>query len=288
MVEFGQSTIRGLDVEKVAKGYAEELNVFKKFLINTTTSAREIRWYQKTAGFLTGTTTTGITASPIANRSQLALPTVIQPNVTRVSSTVRKYIAESPWMSLEDLSDTDPDLLLMMVRDVTRGVENQVDARIYAVLSGGLALSGAAAGTGWFDGTNGSPILDLLSGSANVRDNGYDIANMSLWIHPLDYKKLLNHLIIQRGSSIPTFSSAKVETGVLLKLLNFDVVVSDNCTSTVAVAVIPQRVATWKTFMGGIGAGYEERVGIGRKFVVWEEGEILHTDLNAGFVVKGI
>ena len=288
MAEFGQSTIRGIDIEKVAKGYADEVNVFKKFLANSTTSAREIRWYQKTAGFLTGVTTTGVTASPIANRSQLALPTVIQPNVTRVTSYVRKYIAESPWMSLEDLNDTDPDMLLMMVRDVTRGVENQVDIRIYSVLSGGLALSGAAAGTGWFDGTNGNPILDLLSGSANVRDNGYDISNMALLIHPLDYKKLLNHLIIQRGSSIPAFSSGKVETGVLLKLLNFDVVVSDNCTQTVATAIIPERVATWKSFAGGIQAGYEDRVGIGRKFVVWEEGEILHTDLNAGFVVKGI
>ena len=287
MVETGQQNIRGLDVDKIAKGFADEQNVFKKFLTVTNTSAREIRWYQKTAGFLTGVTTSGVTASPIANRSQLALPTVIQVNWTRLSSTVREYIADSPWISEQDLSDSDPDILLSTIRDVTRGVENQVDIRIYDVLSGSLAQSGNAAGTGWFDGTNGSPVLDLLSGSANVRDNGYDISNMVLLIHPLDYKKLLNHLIIQRGSSIPSFSSAKVETGVLLRLLNFDVVVSDNCTSTLAVAVIPQRAATWKTFTP-VQAWTIADPGIGRKIRVKEEGEILVTDVNAGFTVRGI
>lgn len=287
MTEVGQSNIRGLDIDKTVKGFADEENVFKKFLFNTTTSNRELRWYQKTAGFLTGSTTSGVTASPIANRSQLSLPTVIQPNWTRQTSYVRKYIAESPWISEEDIRDTDPDVLVTVVRDVTRGVENQVDIRIYDVLSGSLALSGNAAGTGWFDGTNGSPVLDLLSGSANVRDNGYDIKNMTLWLHPLDYKKLLNHLIIQRGSSIPAFSSDKVETGVLMRLLNFDIVVSDNCTSTLAVAIIPQKAATWVSFMPTTGTTIVNE-GIGRKVRVWEEGEIKVTDLNAGFTVRGI
>ena len=124
MVETGQQNIRGLDIDKVAKGFADELNVFKKFLTNTPTSAREIRWYQKTAGFLTGITTSGVTTSPVGNRSQLALPTVIQVNWTRNTSYVRKYIAESPWISEEDIRDSDPDVLLTTIRDVTRGVEN--------------------------------------------------------------------------------------------------------------------------------------------------------------------
>lgn len=286
MTEVGQQNIRGMDVDKVAKGFADEQNVFKKFLTNTTTANRELRWYQKTAGFLTGTTTSGVTASPIANRSQLALPTVIQVNWTRQTSYVRKYIADSPWISEEDIKDSDPDVLLTTVRDVVRGVENQVDIRIYTQLSGSLALSGNAAGTGWFDGTNGSPVLDLLSGSANVRSQGYDISNMTLWIHPAEYKKLLNHLIIQRGSSIPAFSSGKVETGVLMRLLNFDIVVSDNCTETLAVALIPQRAATWTTFMP-ITAETITEPGIGRKIRAWEEGEIKVTDLNAGFTIRG-
>ncbi len=286
MVEVGQQNIRGLDVDKVAKGFADELNVFKKFLTVTPTSAREIRWYQKTAGFLTGTTTSGVTASPIANRSQLALPTIIQVNWTRNTSYVKEYIADSPWISEQDIMDSDPDVLLTTIRDVTRGVENQVDIRIYDALSGSLALSGNAAGTGWFDGTNGSPILDLLSGSANVRDNGYDINNMTLWIHPNQYKTLLNHLITTRGSSIPAFSSGLVGNGVLLRLLNFDVVVSDNCTSTLAVALVPQRAATWKTFTSITAETIREPL-IGRKIRVKEEGEILVTDVNAGFTIRG-
>jgi len=283
----GMSEIRGIDIDKLAKGFADEEFVFKQFLTVTPTSAREIRWYQKTTGVLDSTDTTGITASQIANTSHLSLPTVVEQSWTRRTSYVRKYFVESPWMSYEDLSDCDPDILATNVRDLTRAVANQVDSRIYSILSTQLPLSGSAAGGGWDDGTNGNPIADLLSGSANIRAQGYDISNLVLLVKPSDYKNLLNWLIAVKGSSIPAFASQKVENGVLMNIVGNKVVVSNNCSGGYAVQIVPQRVATWKTFTP-ITAQTKDEVGIGKKIRVWEEGEMLLTDPYAGHITWGV
>ena len=286
MTQTAEVLIRGIDIDKLAKGFAEEDIIFKNFLTVTPTSAREIRWYQKTAGLLDSVKTTGITGSSLTGMSQLALPTVVEANWTRQTSYVRKFFVESPWISYEDLNDSDPDVLATNIRDLTRAVNNQVDQRIYSVLSGSLLLSGAGMGT-WTSGSVGNPILDLLSGSANIRGKSYNIDNIIVLVHPTDYKNLLNWVITLKGSSIPGFSSDKAQSGVLMSLVGNKIVVSNNCTLGMAVMLVPQQVATWKTFMPTT-AQQKEEVGIGIKIRVWEEGEILLTDPNAGFVIKGI
>src|SRR3990167_3973212 len=99
----GQAEIRGIDIDKLAKGFADEEFIFKNFLTVTPTSAREIRWYQKTSATLDSTDTTGITASQIANTAPLALPVVVERTWTRNTSYVRKYFVESPMISDEDI-----------------------------------------------------------------------------------------------------------------------------------------------------------------------------------------
>ena len=82
----GQADIRGIDIDRLVKGFAEEENVFKKFVVNSTTTAREIRWYQKTSGFLDTPDTTGITTSHISNNASGALPFVAEQSWTRNTS----------------------------------------------------------------------------------------------------------------------------------------------------------------------------------------------------------
>lgn len=285
MATSGQSTIRGIDIDKLAKGFADEEFIFKQFITVSPTSAREIRWYQKTAGTLDSTDTSGITASKIANNEQLALPVVVEANWTRNTSYVRKYFVESPWISMEDINDSDPDVLATNVRDLTRAVANQVDARIYASLSGGLALSGAAMGTGWDDTTNGNPILDMLSGSKAIRTNSYDISNLVVLMHPTDYKNLLNYIIVVKGSSIPSFAAGTAESGVLTSILGNKIVVSNNCTENFPV-MMQKAVGTWKQFMP-ITARTKEEIGIGVKIRVWEEGEFILQNPSAGYTIQG-
>lgn len=277
----GMAEIRGIDIDKLAKGFADEEFIFKQFLTVTDTSAREIRWYQKTSGVLDSTDTTALTASRIVGVGELALPEVVEQSWTRQTSYVKKYFVESPWLSNEDIKDSDVDILATNVRDLTRAVAFQVDKRIFNILTESLSPStistSAAVGTGWDDTTNGNPILDLLSGSAAIRAQGYDISNLVCIINPIEYKNLMNFLISVKGSSIPSFSSGKAESGVLTTLLGIRIVVSNNATTDNALLFVPQRAATWKTFTA-ITAQKKEEVGIGVKIRVWEEGEAILTD----------
>ena len=279
----GQAEIRGIDIDKLAKGFADEENVFKRFVTSTSTSAREIRWYQKTSGFLDSVDTTGITASQIDNVSHLALPVVVEQSWTRNTSYVRKYFVESPTLSEEDIKDSDIDILATNVRDLTRAVARRVDARIYDIISDTQATGSAgvettgATGTGWDDTTNGNPLLDIMVAKRKIRENGYNPEGAILAMDALAHQQLLNYLITVKGSSIPQFSSEKVKSGVVMELLGVNVVVSENVVTDSVTMWIPARSGTWKTFTP-ITARTIEEAGIGTKIRVWEEGEILLTD----------
>ena len=267
-----QAEIRGLDINKLAKGFADEALVLKKYVTVTATKAREIRWYKKTAGFLDSVDTSAITASQIANTSSKSRPVVIEQSWTRQTSYVRKYFVESPYLSEEDIKDSDIDILATNIRDITLAVLNQVDKRIYNVLSEGLSPSNinttAATGTGWDDGTNGNPIKDILTAKRKIRQNRYDPQGAILYINPIEEENLINWLITVKGSSIPGFSSEKVKTGVVMGLLGAKVIVSENATTDYALMFVPKRAATWKNFMPLKSAVINDP-GIGKKIRVW-------------------
>lgn len=279
-----QADIRGIDVDKLVKGFADEELVLKRFLTVSSTSAREIRWFQKTAGFLDTTDTTGITGSHIANTSFKARPFVAEQSWTRNTSYVRKYFIESPWMSEEDVKDTDVDLLATNVRDLVKAVMSQVDTRCYNVLTESLSPSdiqtAAATADGWDDTATGDPIKDLLEAKRLIRTQRYNPEGAVLYIHPTEHKNLLNYLISVKGSSIPDFSSDLMGDGVVMNLLGLKVVVSLNATTDYALVFVPKVAATWKSFMP-IRSAVVEDPGVGVKVRVWEEGECLLTDPKA-------
>jgi phage major head subunit gpT-like protein len=130
----GQKDIRGIDIDKLAKGFADEANIFKRFTTQTKTGAEEIRWYQKTSGFLDTTDTTGMTLSRMNNVASRARPEVAEQSWTRQNSYVKKFFIESPTISEEDIKGSDVDILATNVRDLVRAVQRQVDARIFSVL----------------------------------------------------------------------------------------------------------------------------------------------------------
>jgi hypothetical protein len=286
----GQADIRGIDIDKLAKGFADEASILKGFVLNTTTSAREIRWYQKTAGFLDSTDTTGITLSEIQT-SHKSLPTIVQQSWTRNTSYVKNFKAESELISDEDIKDSDVDVLATNVRDIVRAVVNQVDIRIYSVLIEAAAatpttpnptntLTTAAVADGWDDVTTGNPIKDILTGNRKIRAQSYDTNNIVLYINPIEHENLINFIISVKGSSIPSFSSEKVRSGVVMEILGNQVVVSQNATTDNALQFIPQVSATWKSFKSLSSVVINEPL-IGKKIRVSEEGEAILTDPNS-------
>lgn len=274
----GQQDIRGIDVQRFVTGFADEDSVLKGMCRNSPTSAREIRWFQKTAGFISPTTTSGITSNLLANTASRAIAPVTQQTFTRNTSYVRKYFTESELISIEDEKDTDVDILATMIRDLLRSVANQVDVRIYNVLTESLSPSNintaAAAGTGWDDATNGNPIGDLLTGLSNLRSNSYTTNGAILYIHPTEHKNLMDYLINVKGSSIPEFSSEQVRTDSVMTILGMNVVVSTNATTDYALIFLRGVSAAWKAFTPLTSAVVTDE-GVGKKIRVWEEGECL-------------
>ena len=179
----GMQDIRGIDIDKLAKGFADEEIIFKRYCTVSTTKAREIRWYKKPAGFLDTTDTTGITASYMST-DHMALAPVVEQSWTREVSYVKKYFVESPTISEEDIKDSDIDVLATNIRDLVRAVARQVDKRIYNIITEDVTpvniLDTGAYGTGWDDATNGNPIGDILSGQSLIRAQSYDISNLIL------------------------------------------------------------------------------------------------------------
>lgn len=286
---IGQSDIRGIDIDKIAKGFADEENIFKRFCTVSNTSARELRWYQKTAGFISSTTTSGMTTALSDFVAYGALPTVVEQTWTRQTSYVKKFMLDTVWIPEEDIMDSDIDLLLAHVRDVTRAVERRVDRRIYNILTENQTASSigtsAAVGTGWDDTTNGNPLLDVLSGSAWIRSQGYDISNLVLLIRPTDYKNAVNFFTSVKGSSVPQFSSGLASGDQsLFKIATARVVVSENVVADSVCLFVPQRAITWKAF-APVSARVLVEEGVGRKVRVWEEGEALLTDPKSVFLI---
>jgi hypothetical protein len=275
----GQAEIRGIDIDKLAKGFADEENVFKKVCQVSKTSAREIRWYQKTSGFLAGVTTAGITGDLMDSVAERARPSVVEQSWTRQTSYVKKYFVESPLISEEDIMDSDVDVLATNVRDLVRAVARRVDSRIYSVMSTNVGNSNAATAA-WDAASGQDPIKDLMVAKKDIRVDSYDPEGAMLLLSPLDHESLITWLISTKGSSIPNFSSEKVRSGVVMEILGLNVMVSTNVTADEAMVVVPQRAMSWKSFMP-ITSVVVNDAGIGRKIRVWEEGEAIMTDTNA-------
>lgn len=279
----GQADIRGIDIDKLAKGFADEENQFKRICTITPTKAREIRFYRKTSGFLDSTDTTAITASQIANVSERSRPVVVEQSWTRVTKYVRKYFVESPLISEEDIMDSDIDILATNVRDLVRAVARQVDKRIYDVLTTDNGNTNASTAA-WDAASGQDPIEDILEAKQLIREDGYNPEGAFLLLSPKDHKSLVVWLISTKGSSIPAFASQRIEDGVVMEILGLKVIVSANVDADEAAVVVPQRCMTWKSFMP-ITSTVINDPGIGRKIRVWEEGEAIMTDTNACCII---
>ena len=287
----GMAEIRGIDIDKLAKGFSDEENIFKRFVTNTPTSAREIRWYKKTAGFLDTTDTSGMSTSRIDNTDQLALPEVVEQGWTREQSFVRKYFVESPTISMEDIRDSDIDILATNIRDLVRAVARRVDSRIWDVMtdSRGVMTTNVVNISGtWAQGagTGANPIEDIMEAKQKIRSYSYNPEGGEMFLNSITHKNLLTWLINIKGSSIPAFSSEKVRSGVVMEILGLNVVVSENVSSGFGAVAQSKRAVTWKQFVPITSAVIDEP-GIGKKIRIWEEGEALLTDPRAVCLLSG-
>lgn len=284
----GEQDIRGIDHTMFVTGFADEDSLLKGLVTVKPAKNREIRWFQKTAGFLDSVDTTGITVSQIFNVPERALPTIIGPTWTQLTSRVKKFMVDSEMISEEDLLDNDVQAMATTLRDLIRAVANQVDIRIYSTLIEAAAatpttpnptdtLTTAAISGGWDDPISGDPIQDILIGNQKIRAQSYDTNSIVLYINPIEHRNLMVYLISTKGSSIPSFSSQAVVKGQVMELLGNRVIVSQNATTDNALQFVENRSAEWRTFTP-LTSHILEFPGIGKKVRVLERGEGLLTN----------
>ena len=104
----GQQDIRSIHIDRAVKGFAEEDDQpLEGLYTQKTTPSREIRWFQKTAGFLDTVDTTGITASQIDFVAHGAVPDQAGNSFTKNTSYAKQFALRSAMLSLADIKDND-------------------------------------------------------------------------------------------------------------------------------------------------------------------------------------
>lgn len=285
-----EADIRGIDIDKLVKGFGEEANIFKRFLQNSKTKNREVRWFQKgltlatAASALDTPTTKAVLTSRMGNTSFKARPFVVEMKWQRNTSYIKKFFVESPTISIEDIRDNDIDVLAGNVREIVKAVARKVDLEIYDTLTEGAAgvpaggtVNQTTAVAKWNVVATCNPITDLLNAKMEIRIAGYNPEGAICLMNPIEHKWLINFLINVKGSSIPSFATEAAKSGVVMELLGLKIVVSENATTDWVVTFVPGRAATWKSFMP-ITSVVIDDPGIGKKIRVWEEGIGLLTD----------
>ena len=279
MATVETNTIRGLDIDKTIKGFAMTNYVFKGLVINSTTDGDSIRWYKETAADLTLTAPSTLETSPLSMFEQAEV------DWERLTSYPKKYAIEGT-ISREDIKSADIDVLARTLLRLTRAVVKQIDSAIYNVMTEDQSPStlgtAAATGTGWDDGTNGNPILDILKAKQNIMENDYDTSGVIIAMNPKNERDLINYLILN-GASIPGFSSDQVTQGSISGILGSRIVVSNNVVAD-SVLVGDPTGCTWKSFEG-LHAETENIMGKGTKIAIWENGVAILTDPKKMYLI---
>jgi len=267
----GQAEIRGIDINKLVEGFADVGIILRNYVRVVNTTAREMRWCQKTAGYLTSPTTTGVTTDMIETSSK-AMPVVIENSYTRNTSYVKKFFVSSPMLSIEDLKDSDPDIWGDIIKDTVIAVNKKVDARLLTVLDASGCQTAAASGNGWNVDADADPILDFLKAVEAIEAYGYSSNDLIAYMNPAEKKWLLRWLITVKGSSVPGFSSARIESGELMSLLGVRIVSDPNRATDTVTIFSPSKAVIWREFMPITSAVIDEP-GMGKTVRVWCEGE---------------
>jgi len=143
-----------------------------------------------------------------------------------------------------------------------------------------------AATDGWSTIATCNPILDLLNAKMEIYAAGYDPQGAVCVMNQAEHKSLINYLISVKGSSIPAMATEKAKSGVVMELVGLKIVVTPNATTDWVVTFVPNRAASWKSFMP-ITTAIIDEPGVGKKIRVWEEGEAILTDPLAVHVLSG-
>ena len=262
----GQALIRGLNIDKVSKDMLEEASIFKREVKNESTSSREIRWYQKTSGFLTATI-----PARISNIAYGARPFVLKQTWTRNTSFTKKYLLDSELIDMEDETDSDVQVFLNTVEDLTDAVAFDRDGDVWDVVSenqSAVNINAVTSTAAWDAASGQNPYEDVAEAEQLIREQTKRSPVLKIYVSAKGHKDLKVWLVSIKGSSIPGFSSQLVENKPLLTFDSKQLIVSENVTADFAMVANLERAAIYKEFMSlrtwkiiEEGIGFKYRIG---------------------------
>ena len=248
MVETaGQALIRDVDITKGAIAEFEEALIIKALISSKPTKAREIKFWQKTTGYLTLTA-----PAKLSNIAPGARPFVAETSWTPQTKYSIKYMLDSPMINMEDESDSEVSVFRDNAKDNSESIANDVDNDVWDVISENQTpsdINGVAANAAWNAASGQNPFEDIMQAKMEIRQTTKrSIRNGVLLLNAQGEKDLLVWLVTTKGSSVPNFASEKVGTGTIDKFAGLQVVVSENITATFAMVGDLKQAATYRTF----------------------------------------
>jgi len=244
----GQALIRGLDIDKASKDMLEEATIFKNECKFESTSSRQIRWYQKTSGYLTTTTPAKISNIPYGAR-----PFVLRQTWTRNTSYTKKYLLDSEMIDMEDETDSDVQIWMNTAEDLTGAVAFDRDGDVWDVVSESQSptlINDVTSVAAWDAASGQNPYADVTEAEQLIREQTKKTPTLKIYLSAKDHKSLKDWLVTTKGSSIPGFSSQLVENKQLLVFDSKQVIVSENVTADYAMVANLERAAIYKEFSG--------------------------------------
>lgn len=269
----GQADIRGLHIDKVSKDYFEEALIFKREVSVMSTPSREIRYYSKTSGYLTH----GDNAS-ISALSEGAMPFVLEESWTRSTTYTKKYMLDSPIITMEDESDSDVQVFLKNVQGVTEAVANDVDGDIWDVVSESQSptnINDVTSTAAWDAASGQNPAEDIFEAEQLIREQTKQNPSLKLYVSAKGYKDLKTW-IITNGANMTNASSDMVIGGRLVEFAGLPITVSENVTADYAMVADLKRACEYKEFTP-LKSYIIEEEGIGRKVRVVHNGVAILT-----------
>lgn len=265
----GQALIKGLNIDKVSKDMFEEALIFKKEVKIENTPSRQIRWYQKTSGYLTATS-----PSKISNIPYGARPFVLRQTWTRNTSYTKKYLLDSEMIDMEDETDSDVQVFLNTTEDLTAAVAYDLDGDIWDVVSESQSpsnINDVTSTAAWDAASGQNPYADVTEAEELIREQTKKNPVLKIYLNAKDHKSLKDWLVTTKGSSIPGFSSQLIDNKPLLTFDSKQVIVSENVTADYAMVANLERGAIYKEFMG-LRTWIINEEGIGRKIRIGTNG----------------
>lgn len=269
----GQTDIRGENINRVVKVWAEKKFKLKP-LLTTESSSNWTETYTKE-------TPTILTASGLANIKGIGrlseFPT-LEASWTVVKGQHLKYGGEGT-ISYEDLLTSTISVQARTTAKIAEAIVNSIDTAIYAALTAEGTTSGTVAAVANWDATNSAsrdPIQDILRGIQAMIENNYDaLEGGVLLLNPHDYASLMmNSKVINN----PSFKTADVvSNGRVGQICGLDIVVSTTVTDDEAMIIMRQKTATWKSVVG-LTTALIDKPGISTTIRSWEIGQIQITD----------